>query len=32
MNTGKTRDGTTVERMGRLLEDYADVDALLGGR
>jgi hypothetical protein len=29
MNTGKTRDGRTVERMSRLLEDYADIDAIL---
>ena len=29
MNTGKTRDGRTVERMNRLLGDYADIDAIL---
>jgi BioD-like phosphotransacetylase family protein len=25
----RTRDGETVERMGRLLDDYADIDAML---
>jgi len=29
MNAGKTRDGRTIERMSRLLEDYADIDAIL---
>ncbi|CCQ36967.1 DRTGG domain protein [Natronomonas moolapensis 8.8.11] len=29
MNTGKTKDGRTVDRMSRLLEDYADIDAVL---
>jgi BioD-like phosphotransacetylase family protein len=29
MNTGKTRDGRTVDRMSRLLEDYAVIDAIL---
>ena len=29
MKSGRTRSAETVERMGRLLEDYADIDAML---
>lgn len=31
LKAGRTRDGNTVARMGELLEDYADIDALLQG-
>ncbi len=31
IRSGRTRSETTVERMGELLHDHADVDALLGG-
>jgi BioD-like phosphotransacetylase family protein len=32
LRSGRTRDTATVEKMGELLRDYADVDAMLGPR